>query len=131
MAHDPEIIGNDVAIRRDLQVPLMHVRMKEPVAQGVVEKELEHPFAQNAPVMSGRINGGIVAQRNTLDPGHRHHATAREHPLDFRQSKTCIRRCIRREFRGRGAFKAQVKLAQHYAFEMGDHIGGSQTARGW
>ena len=77
MAHDPEIIGDDIAVGRDLQVALMHVGVEIPVAQRVLQEQLQHPLGQRDAVVPGRIQRGVVAQRHAIGPAQRHHPAAR------------------------------------------------------
>ena len=81
MPHDPEIIGNNPAVGRDLQVALMHVGVEIAVAQRVVQEQRQHPRPQIRTVMPGGIQRGIVAQGRALDPAHRHDAATALRPL--------------------------------------------------
>ena len=56
VAHDAEVVRDDIAVGRDLEIALMHVGVEVAVAQGVAEKELQHPLRQRGTVVPGRIN---------------------------------------------------------------------------
>ena len=79
-AHDAEIEGDDPAIRRDLHIALVHVAVKEPVAQRVAQEQRQHAGAKLAPVNAKRIQRGIVAHGHTFGPAQRHHAALRQVP---------------------------------------------------
>ena len=130
MAHDSKIIGDDVAIGRHLQVPLMHVGVEESVAQGMVEKELQNPLAERDAVMSCGVDRGIVPKRHAFRPAHGHHPPSGQAPDHLRQGKACIIGGVGGKFTGGGAFQPEIQLAHHHAFEMGDHVPGPQAARG-
>ena len=53
-AHDPEVERDDRAVRPELQVALVHVGMKEAVAQRVGQEGLDHPLGQPHEVDAGR-----------------------------------------------------------------------------
>ena len=44
MAHDAEVIGDDVTVGRDLEIALVHVGVEITVTQGVLQEQLQHPF---------------------------------------------------------------------------------------
>ena len=72
-AHDAEIIGDHCPIAADLEVALVHVSMKIPVAQGMAEEQLQHPCAQSDAIMPGGVQRSIIGQCRAFDPVHCHH----------------------------------------------------------
>ena len=107
----------------------MHVAVKQPVAQGVVEEQLQHPRGQFSAVMSGGVQCGIVADVDAFGPAKGHDPARRLFPLDHRHLKSGVPFRIRPEFGRGGTFQPQVQLAAHHPVEMVDHVQRAQAAR--
>ena len=127
-AHDAEVKGDDVTVRRDLQVALVHVGMEEPIPQRVVQEQLQHPCAQNPAIMARRIDQGVVVQPDPFGPTQRHHVAAGQGPDRLGHLKAFVLDRVRRKFGGGRAFQPQVKFARDHAFEMGNHVNRAQAA---
>ena len=129
VAHNAEIIGDDIAVRRDLEIALMHIRVEIPVAQRVVQEQLQHAVAKRHTVMARGINRGVVAHRDAICPAQGHDAAGRIFPFDRRQLEAGITLGVRRKLRRGGGFEPQVQLAPHHTIEMFDHLHRAQAAR--
>ncbi len=129
MAHDAEIVGDDVARRGNLQIALMHVGMEESVAQRVAQEELQYAFGERGAVVPGRPDRQHLAQRDPLRPAERHHPPRGQFPVGHGHLEPGIAPGVVGEFRGSRAFKPQIQLAHHHALEMADDVRGPEAAR--
>ena len=127
-AHDPEVERDDVAVRGDLEVSLVQVRVEVAVAERVEQEETQDAFAQRLAVVARRLDRLDVARREPLGPAERHHPSRGQEPVHCGNSEPFVLRGIGGEFRCARGFEPQVEFTHDHAFEMGDHIHRSEAA---
>src|SRR6056297_255316 len=88
MAHDAEVEGDDVAVRGDFQISLVHVRVEKAVAQGMAQEELQNTLSQLVEIMPGSCQRRVVAEGDPFGPGHGHDAAMRKFPQDRRKGES-------------------------------------------
>ena len=106
--HDAEIIGDDVAVRRHLQIALVHVGVEISVTQCMAKEQLQHPFAQCAAVMPCRVQCRVITQWQPVGPAQRHHPFAGKFPICHRNLKFRVILGVFGKFRGRRCLAAQI-----------------------
>ena len=104
----------------------MHVGVEIPVAQRVLEEELQDALGKIGPVNAQRIDGVVIAQWGPFGPTQRHHAACRKAPYRARNAKPGVPFGVGGELGGRGGLQPKVQLAHHHPFKMSDHVGGAQ-----
>src|SRR5947209_15235781 len=67
-AHNTEIDGDEPSVTVGEQIALVHVGMKEAVAQRVAQKRLQDGGAERRQVVARRLPTRNVGERNALDP---------------------------------------------------------------
>ena len=127
-AHDAKIIGDQVAIVGALQVALMHIAMKQPVAQRLTQEKLDDAGGEFMRVIAGRGQRLHITKRHTIGPARCHHPARRQVPMQLWHGETGIIGGVLGKFIAGRGFGAQIQLGQHHAFEMLDHLARAQTA---
>ena len=84
----------------------MHVSVKIPVTQGMVQEQLQHPIAQHHAIMPCAVNRFVIPHWHTIGPAQRHDPARRQVPLDLWQLETFVPFGVCRKFRRGGAFQA-------------------------
>ena len=68
----------------------MHVGMEEAVAHGMAKKGLHQARAERLQIVAGGAQGGMIGNRDAVDPFEREHAPRAPRPIDLRQAETFI-----------------------------------------
>ena len=107
----------------------MHIRVEKPVAQRVLQEQLQNPRADGNGVQTGGLDRVDIAHRDALGPAKGHHPTRAVPPHGRGNDETVILGGIGHKFGRRRRLKPQVQFAMHDALKMGDDIGRTQTPR--
>ena len=86
----PKSTRDDAPLRIDEQIALMHVGVKEAVAQGVAQEGLDQAAPQRRRIKSGAGEPVRIGQRQAVDPFHRQHFARRAVPVDLGDAKLGI-----------------------------------------
>lgn len=81
-AHDAEIDRGDASVRKREQIPLVHVRVEEPVGDCLAQKGADQLFGERGGIMAGGDQRGAVRQLDAVDPFQRQHLARGALPVD-------------------------------------------------
>ena len=117
-AHDAEIDGDDVAgLGIGEEIARMHVGMEVAVADRVPEEVLQEVPRQLLAVEAGRIERGVLADRDAVHPVRRQHGFGGLVPDDFGDGEAFVLLDVAAELRDRRALEPEVELEQRRALE--------------
>ncbi len=125
----PNRDANQLTFRIDEQVPLMHVGMKETVAQRLAEKLAHDQQGDSFGILSGCVQLRSAAQRRSLHPFRRQNARSRARPVDSRYAKLHIARGVFGELRRCGRFHPQIELKRDAGRQRIDKCPHAQPPR--
>ena len=106
----------------------MHVAVKQPVAQGMGEEQVQDAVPDRFEVEVRSAEFFQIVRRDALGPVHRHHSAGTEAPVDARDDEARVFFGVLGELGRRRGLLPQIQLTQHHVFEMVDHVLRAQAA---
>ena len=125
-AHDAKIDDDDAPLGVDEEIALMHVGVKEAVAQGMAQERLNERPPERRRIETQLGEAPRIAERRAVDPLHRQRFARRAIPVDLGRAKAGIVREVLGKLRGRRRFKPQVHLDTHAARQRLDNFDEAQ-----
>ena len=110
---DTEVDGNQVAGAIHEQVSLVHVGMKEAVADGMAQEALDHRVAQLHEVEALGTQRLDIGNRRAIDPLGGQHFAPGAFPIDLRHAKPGVILGVLRHLGQGRCFHAQVQFLLH------------------
>ena len=127
--HDPEIDGDDIAVRIHQQVAGMQVGVEEAVPERLVEEGACRLAEHFVRVMAGRDQGVALVDRDALDALQREHAAAGPPPVDRRHQEACVLGEVLAQLGGGGGLEAKVHLDHHALGKGTDDLDRAEPAQ--
>ena len=112
----------------DEEIPLVHVGVKEAVAQRMAEEGLDQRPGERARIVAERRQAVRVGERNSLDPLHRHDFAGRAVPVDRRRPDVRIVPRVFGELRRSRGLEPEIHLHPHRSRESLDDLDEAQAA---
>ena len=128
-AHDAEVDGDDAAFIVNEEIALMHVGVKEAVAERGAQESLNQDARERGKVESELGQPLPVGQRDPVDPFHRHHFARGAAPVDRGRAEIWIILGVFDEFRRPRRFEPKIHLHPHRAGERLDDLGGRRRRK--
>src|SRR5690606_24104473 len=111
----------------DEDVPRMHVRMEEVVAEHLREEDLDAVLGEQTDVRAARLEERDVADRDAVDALHRQHVGPAIVPVDLRHVELVRVREIALQLRRVRGLAQQVDLVHQRLLELLDDLDGPQA----
>ena len=126
-AHDAEINGSDGPIRFHEQIPLVHVGMKEPGGNGLLQESEDKPAGYFVGIVARGLQRLGIADFNAIDPVDGHHTPIGTIPVDTRNFVSFGPDHMLGEFRSAGCFAPQIEFPIGPALEVGNDEPGAKA----
>ena len=127
--HDAEIDRDDPALGIDEEIAGMHVGMEEAVAHGMAKEGLHQPRAERLQIVAGGTQGGMIGNRDAVDPFEREHAARAPRPIDLRHAEAFIVLGVLGHLGDGGGLHAEIHLDGDRFRERVDDRDGPEPAR--